>query len=112
VLGDLHGTACAPEFTGLVREVLTDLGYDVSVNDPYAGAWILQRCSAPEQGIHSLQIEIRRDLYMDETTLECHEGFARLQKDLSRLMVQMKEFADEQLNRKTRGRSTGELFNP
>ena len=112
VLGDLHGTACAPEFTGLVREVLTDLGYDVSVNDPYAGAWILQHCSAPEQGIHSLQIEIRRDLYMDETTLECHEGFARLQKDLSRLMVQMKEFADEQLNRKTRGRSTGELFNP
>jgi len=83
-----------------VREVLTDLGYDVSVNDPYAGAWILQRCSAPEQGIHSLQIEIRRDLYMDETTLECHEGFARLQKDLSRLIVQMKEFADEQLNRK------------
>ena len=49
---------------------------------------------------------------MDETTLECHEGFARLQKDLSRLMVQMKEFADEQLNRKTRGRRTGELFNP
>jgi N-formylglutamate deformylase len=106
VLGDLHGTACAPEFTGLVREVLTDLGYDVSVNDPYAGAWILQRCSAPEQGIHSLQIEIRRDLYMHEASLECHKGFSRLQKDLFRLMVQMKEFADKQLNGKTSERGT------
>jgi len=43
---------------------------------------------------------------MDETTLECHEGFARLQKDLSRLMVQMKEFADKQLNGKTSERGT------
>ena len=100
VLGDLHGNACAPEFTAFVREVLTDLGYDVSVNDPYAGAWILQRCAAPAAGIHSLQIEIRRDLYMDETTLECHEGFPQLREDLSRLIARMREFAAGKLDGK------------
>jgi len=101
VLGDLHGTACASEFTAMVRETLTDSGYDVSVNDPYAGAWILQHHSDPAHGIHSLQIEIRRDLYMDEATLECHEGFAHLQRDLNGLMGKMQEFAAERLDGNT-----------
>lgn len=97
VLGDLFGKACAPEFTDFVRKVLTDFGYNVSVNDPYAGAWILQRCSAPKQGIHSLQIEIRRDLYMDETTLETHEGFSHLREDMQQLIARMLEFSGKKL---------------
>ena len=34
---------------------------------------------------HSLQIEIKRTLYMDEDTLVPNEGYARLQRDLTRL---------------------------
>ena len=94
VLGDLHGKSCKPEFTEVVLEGLTDLGYQVSVNDPYAGAWILERCSDPLKGIHCLQIEIRRDLYMDEISLECHEGFSKLRKDFINLFRVIKEFIE------------------
>jgi N-formylglutamate amidohydrolase len=102
VIGDLYGTACEPEFTELVQETLKGLGYDTSLNDPYAGAWVLKHHSSPEQGIHSLQIEIRRDLYMDENTLECHEGFNRLQNDLNDLMKAMRKYVNHQLKRKTK----------
>ena len=85
-----------------MQETLKGLGYDTSLNDPYAGAWVLKHHSSPEQGIHSLQIEIRRDLYMDENTLECHEGFNRLQNDLNDLMKAMRKYVNHQLKRKTK----------
>lgn len=85
VLGDLHGRACAPAFTAFVKVRLEALGYTVDVNEPYAGAEILRRYGRPDEGRHSLQIEINRALYMNEQTLQAHEGLARLQADLGKL---------------------------
>jgi N-formylglutamate deformylase len=85
VLGDLHGRSCAPEFTTFVAAVLEGLGYSVAINDPYAGAELVERHGDPAAGRHSLQIEVKRSLYMDEETLERHAGFCRLQSDLDRL---------------------------
>ena len=83
VLGDRNGTSCDPEFTRMVEGMLRDLGYSVSINDPYKGAEILSRYGRPEHGRHSLQIEIRRDVYMDEKTREPHEGFETLRANLA-----------------------------
>ena len=58
VLGDLHGRACAPAFTAFVKGSLKGLGYTVDLNEPYTGAEILSHYGRPEQGRHSLQIEI------------------------------------------------------
>ena len=43
----------------------------------------------PELNRHSLQVEIRRPLYMDEATRERNAGFARLQADLSDVLAQV-----------------------
>lgn len=83
VLGDRNGTSCDPEFTRMVEGMLRDLGYSVSINDPYKGAEILSRYGRPEHGRHSLQIEIRRDVYMDEKTRKPHEGFETLRANLA-----------------------------
>lgn len=83
VLGDRNGTSCDPSFTRRVRDILQEMGYSVALNDPYRGVEIVRRYGQPEVGQHALQLEINRKLYMNEQTLEKHEGFARLQKNLT-----------------------------
>jgi N-formylglutamate deformylase len=85
VLGDRDGTTCEPAFTRLVATTLRDLGYSVAVNDPYKGVEIVRRHGRPAESRHSLQLEVKRTLYMDEQTLEPHSGFLQLEADLSRL---------------------------
>jgi N-formylglutamate amidohydrolase len=87
VLGDRDGASCAPEFTHLVGATLSGLGYRVAVNDPYKGAELVRAYADPAAGRHSLQIEIKRALYMDEATFERNDGFARLQADLTRVVA-------------------------
>ncbi len=92
VLGDRRGSACAPEFTGVVEAALRSMGYSVALNEPFQGAELVARHGRPAQGRHSLQIEVKRSLYMDEDTLEPHEGFATLQADLGQLTAKVAEF--------------------
>jgi N-formylglutamate deformylase len=87
VLGDAHGTSCAPRATRLVEEALTTLGYRVRRNDPYAGGYVTRHYGAPREGIHALQVEIARRLYMDEARVQRAPGLAGLQRDLGHLMT-------------------------
>jgi N-formylglutamate amidohydrolase len=58
----------------------------VARNRPYAGGHITERYGAPELGCHALQLELRRGLFMHETTHEPHAGFAALQEILAALV--------------------------
>jgi N-formylglutamate amidohydrolase len=86
VLGDRDGSTCDPELTAFVQRTLGAMGYDVKVNDPFKGVALVQAYSNPAVGRHSLQIEINKRLYMDETTLQPHAGFDTLQHHLMRLI--------------------------
>ena len=57
-------------------------------NRPYAGGHITARYGRPDAGMHALQIEVNRGLYMNERTLQKSAGFDALADDLGR-------FADE-----------------
>ncbi len=85
VLGDRFGASCAPEITRLVQSYLKNLGYRVHLNKPYAGGYITEHYGKPHNGMHVLQIEIDRSLYMNEETFEKSPSFPGLQWDLSRL---------------------------
>jgi N-formylglutamate amidohydrolase len=87
VLGDAHGTACAPRATRLVEETLAGMGYRVRRNDPYAGGYVTRHYGMPRDGVHALQIEIARSLYMDEARVERAAGLAPLKRDLGRLIA-------------------------
>ena len=45
----------------------------------------------PEEGRHSLQIEVKRNLYMNEATREKTSGFGILQANLTRLIDKIVE---------------------
>jgi N-formylglutamate deformylase len=91
VLGDAHGTACAPRATRLVEEALSGMRYSVRRNDPYAGGYVTRHYGRPRDGVHALQIEIARSLYMDEALVERAPGMARLQVDIDRLLAILAE---------------------
>lgn len=86
VLGDRDGTTCDPAFTRLVGETLRDLGYGVAFNDPYKGVELVRKHGRPAENRHSLQVEVNRRLYMDELTLMPNDGYAKLERDLEKLL--------------------------
>ncbi len=89
VLGDRYGTSCACELTDLSAQILTRRGYSVTRNKPYAGGFITEHYGQPARGLHAMQIEVNRSLYMDERTLKTHSGFAQLSADLAHLVHEL-----------------------
>lgn len=83
VLGDRFGASAAPALIAVAEARLTRLGYRVARNRPYAGGFITEHYGRPAAGVHALQIETRRNLYMDERTMARSPGFARLARDLA-----------------------------
>ncbi|MEQ8356346.1 MAG: N-formylglutamate amidohydrolase [Kiloniellaceae bacterium] len=92
VIGDLEGQSCGPAFTALVAECLRAKGYSVAVNDPYKGAEIIRLHGRPAEHRHALQIEMKRALYMDETTITANDGYAKLKADLRQLVAEVADW--------------------
>lgn len=89
VLGDAHGTACAPRITRCVEQLLTELGYTVRRNDPYAGGYVTRNYGRPREGVHVLQLEIARGLYMNEAKIERLPRFAFVQRDIAAFLERL-----------------------
>jgi N-formylglutamate deformylase len=87
VIGDRDGSTASPALSQRVCEVLRGRGYSVSYNHPYKGVELVRRFGDPAAQRHSIQVEVNRKLYMDEETLEPHEGFEKLKGDL-RLLIE------------------------
>jgi N-formylglutamate deformylase len=83
VVSDRDGASASPELTSLVVETLRDMGYRVSGNDPYKGGTIVEQLGDPARGVHSIQVEINRALYLDELTVEKTDGFTPLANALA-----------------------------
>ncbi|MEJ8473100.1 N-formylglutamate amidohydrolase [Roseibium algae] len=83
ILGDRYGTSCPTELTDTAASLLQSMGYSVSRNKPYAGGFITEHYGRPVRGLHTLQIEINRGLYMDEASHTPHHGFNTLRSDLA-----------------------------
>jgi N-formylglutamate amidohydrolase len=97
VLGDRDGTACAPCFTAAVADFLIARGHSVAINDPYKGMELIRANGAPRQGRHSMQIEVNRKLYMDESTREPNAGYAELKATFAELSRHLARFVEAAL---------------
>jgi len=97
VLGDRYGTSCVPVVAETVERTLRGLGYGVSRNKPYAGGFITEHYGNPAAGLHAIQLEVNRALYMDERRYERSANFARLATDLETLARRLGEIPREEL---------------
>ncbi len=84
IIGDRFGASAAAALTELAIGTLTAMGYTVAHNKPYAGGFITEHYGRPARGLHALQIEINRGLYMNERTYEKTPGFVSVANDLTR----------------------------
>ena len=89
VIGDRDGSTASPALSQLVCETLRGFGYEVSYNHPYKGVELVRRYGEPQRQRHSIQVEVNRKLYMDETTLQPHAGFERLRGHLRTLVEKL-----------------------
>ena len=89
VIGDRYGTSCASQITWSACEFLAVLGYEVEINKPYAGGFITEHYGRPESGLHAIQLEINRSLYMNEAMLEKNDEFDRIAADMTRFVARL-----------------------
>jgi len=97
VLGDRDGTTCEPGIVDLVERELKGMGYTVARNDPYKGVQLIAQIGRPAERRNSLQIEIRRPLYMDEVTKAPNAGFETLRRDLGFLSEKVASYIRSQI---------------
>jgi N-formylglutamate deformylase len=97
VLGDRYGTSCVGIVSETIEQVFREQGYAVSRNKPYAGGFITEHYGNPAAGLHSIQIEINRALYMDERRYERTSAFGRLAAHLEALADRLADIPLEEL---------------
>ncbi|NKB44993.1 MAG: N-formylglutamate amidohydrolase [Alphaproteobacteria bacterium] len=95
VLGDRNGLSCSSLITEETERILSSLGYSIIRNNPYAGGFTTQSYGEPETGVHALQIEINRALYVDEMSLSRRPSFAKLKDDLRVFLETLSEFSGD-----------------
>jgi N-formylglutamate amidohydrolase len=85
VIGDRYGTSCAPLLPDMVENTMGRLGYSVGRNKPYAGGFITEHYGNPASGLHAIQLELNRAIYMDERRREKGPRFAQVAADFAAL---------------------------
>src|SRR5437879_8878560 len=85
VIGDRYGTSCEAPPPDRVEETMARLGYSVGRNKPYAGGFITEHYGNPASGLHAIQLELNRAIYMDERRRERGPRFAQLVADFASL---------------------------
>ncbi len=92
ILGDRYGASCAPLVTATARRLLESMGYTVGRNTPYAGGYSTRLYGRPGQGMHAIQVELSRTLYLNLGTpgaMERTRGFDKLAVDMTNFMEGM-----------------------
>lgn len=87
VLGNRHGLSAAARISDAVVDAVTAEGWTIRRNSPFSGAYICSAYGRPGQGVHVIQLEIDRSLYMDESTLIPHPHFDEFAEKLSRVIA-------------------------
>jgi N-formylglutamate deformylase len=63
-------------FIDAVEQHAAARGWSVRHDDPYSGGFTTQHYGRPKDGVHAIQVELARRLYLDEATLRPNQNFA------------------------------------
>jgi len=89
VLGDRFGVSCAPSITHLFEHLLVEQGFSVTRNTPYAGGYVASAYGRPNEGVHVIQVEINRALYLDEVKIARNDHFDKLKTSIEAVMMEL-----------------------
>ena len=92
VLGNNFDTSCSSQLLSYAFKRLELQGLRIYCNQPYSGGYTTCHYGNPSQGVHTLQIEVNRSLYMNETTIEKHSGFDDLSEKITNFLFELSKF--------------------
>ncbi|MBB3350652.1 N-formylglutamate deformylase [Rhizobium sp. BK049] len=95
IIGDRYGTSASAELSRAAIAILEEMGFAAIRNKPYAGGFITEHYGRPSRGLHALQIEVNRAIYVDEVTLEKREDFAAVADAVAAFMRQMADHVEK-----------------
>ena len=87
VLGDRFGAAADATLVSAIERHFRVAGFRVARNAPYAGGFTTAHHGDPVNGVHAVQIEVDRALYMDPARLVRHSGFDRVERAFTTLVA-------------------------
>lgn len=91
-ISNLFDESCPAPISAFIGEQLSQKGYRVEFNRPYAGAFITFNYCQPRKNIHTLQLEINRSLYMDENVYKKNNDFQSVSKCVSESLIALGKF--------------------
>lgn len=89
VLSDRDGTSAGAAFMESAASFLRGEGLRVAINEPFKGAELVARYGDPARNRHSIQIEVNRALYLDDSGFAAGPGFAATRALLDRFVAAM-----------------------
>jgi N-formylglutamate amidohydrolase len=89
VLGDRYGAAAGRDVMDRVEAAFAGAGLRVGRNAPFAGAYVAQAYGRPSRGVHVVQVEIDRALYMNEARIEPLPGFAAFRDRMASVVADL-----------------------
>jgi N-formylglutamate deformylase len=92
IIGDRYGTSASAELSRTAVGIFEEMGFAAIRNKPYAGGFITEHYGRPSRGLHALQIEVNRSIYVDEITLEKRPDFAQVAAAITSFMRQMADY--------------------
>ncbi|PDT03035.1 N-formylglutamate amidohydrolase [Rhizobium chutanense] len=95
IIGDRYGTSASAELSRAAIAILEEMGFAAIRNKPYAGGFITEHYGRPSRGLHALQIEVNRAIYVDEVTLEKRGDFAAVADAVTAFMQQMADYVEK-----------------
>ncbi len=97
VLGDCWGSACHGSITDRVESAVLEQGFSVQRNAPYAGGFTTRHYGRPSLGVHAIQLEIDRALYLDEAALVRLPAFDEVRRKLSAIALALTDMGWDRL---------------
>lgn len=89
VLGDRYGATAGREVMERVEAAFSGAGLRVGRNAPFAGAYVAQAYGRPSRGVHVVQVEIDRALYMDEARIEPLAAFGAFRSVMAGVVAEI-----------------------
>jgi N-formylglutamate amidohydrolase len=81
--------SAAPRFIEAVESLASAHAWTLRHDDPYAGGYTTQHYGRPAEGVHVVQVELARRLYLDETTLRPSANFEAVRRWCRALVAEL-----------------------
>ncbi|HUO97531.1 MAG TPA: N-formylglutamate amidohydrolase [Rhizomicrobium sp.] len=92
VFGDCYGASAAHSLLRHAESAFEANGFSTTRNAPYAGGYTTHLYARRDAGMHALQIEVSRALYLDEERIEASARFAEIRERLTAALARLVQF--------------------